>query len=319
MLNHTGERPYRCRLCPKGFTRKDVLKAHMIVHSNQNVKRRKSYCGASASMTSNCKSALNFSDSNPKKIKTFTCSLCAYSSLYKQNYQRHMLSHAGDSNLKKIKTLTCSLCAYSSRNGLSVYFVGIGLYTPIEGETTSHKCAHCTYVSAFKSNLTRHVLRVHAGVRPYVCDVCGKSFTANQHLKAHYLIHTGEYPFRCEVCQKRLRTKHSYNNHLLSQHQIQNVLTRVGISAVQIGVVTLYRCNFCTYKSNFKGNLLRHMRSHTGERPFQCGLCGKSFIVKHHLKAHFLTHKLPSIRERTNFQDKETDQCVQVLLLLLQV
>ncbi|GFT77508.1 hypothetical protein NPIL_19751 [Nephila pilipes] len=32
MLNHTGERPHKCELCSKSFMRKDALKTHMIVH-----------------------------------------------------------------------------------------------------------------------------------------------------------------------------------------------------------------------------------------------------------------------------------------------
>ncbi|GFX48491.1 hypothetical protein TNCV_583901 [Trichonephila clavipes] len=49
-------------------------------------------------------------------------------------------------------------------------------------------------------------------------------------------------------------------------------------------------CMACPYSTVFRSNLLRHMRRHTGERPFVCNVCGKTFAHSHHLKQHFITH-----------------------------
>ncbi|CAL1272653.1 unnamed protein product [Larinioides sclopetarius] len=49
-------------------------------------------------------------------------------------------------------------------------------------------------------------------------------------------------------------------------------------------------CKSCSYSTYVKSNLNRHMRTHTGERPFVCKICGKTFTHSHHFKRHHSTH-----------------------------
>ncbi|XP_067111958.1 zinc finger and BTB domain-containing protein 8B [Osmerus mordax] len=53
--------------------------------------------------------------------------------------------------------------------------------------------------------------------------------------------------------------------------------------------VKLHRCPFCPYAAKQKGILKRHVRCHTGERPFPCQLCGKRFTRQEHLRSHALS------------------------------
>uniref|UniRef100_A0A8C9P2I8 Zinc finger protein 341 n=1 Tax=Spermophilus dauricus TaxID=99837 RepID=A0A8C9P2I8_SPEDA len=52
------------------------------------------------------------------------------------------------------------------------------------------------------------------------------------------------------------------------------------------------KCSYCdkSFTKNF--DLQQHIRSHTGEKPFQCIACGRAFAQKSNVKKHMQTHKV---------------------------
>ena len=50
-----------------------------------------------------------------------------------------------------------------------------------------------------------------------------------------------------------------------------------------------FLCNFCSKFMKFKGDMRRHIRTHTGEKLFPCSICGKSFKQKAHMNFHMRT------------------------------
>nr|XP_060616229.1 zinc finger protein 347-like isoform X1 [Anolis sagrei ordinatus]XP_060616230.1 zinc finger protein 347-like isoform X1 [Anolis sagrei ordinatus] len=80
-----------------------------------------------------------------------------------------------------------------------------------------------------------------------------------------------------------------------------------------------YECSYCGKRWPCRSQLLRHLRTHTGERPHKCSDCGKSFSTSSHLSQHKRVHtgERPysckdcgkSYRRRASLVQHESETC----------
>ncbi|XP_055316125.1 zinc finger protein OZF-like [Sitodiplosis mosellana] len=134
-----------------------------------------------------------------------------------------------------------------------------------------HKCHVCNHLASKNSNLKIH-LRIHTGEKPFQCDVCSKSFAQKSILNRHKKTHDSKPQFRCSKCYKRFEEESDNIDHekLCSPQQ--------------------FECDTCGYRTINKSHLKRHMRTHTGYKPFERSICFKSFTSNAYLQQHSMSH-----------------------------
>ncbi|XP_037074987.1 zinc finger protein 135-like [Pollicipes pollicipes] len=134
--------------------------------------------------------------------------------------------------------------------------------------------------------------KAKAVYKPARCDVCSKIFYKRSNLRVHMLRHLGARPHWCQKCGKTFSDPSTYSRHVASVCGEQRHLT----------------CHVCGKAFYHQVHLKEHLRKHTGEKPYSCQECGKSYACQGSLRRHRAGQCTASRRRRRQLRLRRLSQ-----------
>ena len=158
-----------------------------------------------------------------------------------------------------------------------------------------HRCKYCERRFFYQGVYESHV-RSHSGKRQFQCNQCSKTYPYISTLRRHKKIHERELHQSAKSLFNALSEK---ENSLENEETKSNIETIYGKKMVEL-IQRLqsgddlseknYVCQVCGHTTEVHYDYLKHMESHTGERPFKCSICNKGFFARGHLNDHIIIH-----------------------------
>ncbi|CAG9533759.1 unnamed protein product [Cercopithifilaria johnstoni] len=232
--------------------------------------------------------------------------------------QQKWLSVTSSSSRKKATIVTCEYCGVVLKHPSK-----IEAHRRTHTGEKPFQCQICGSRFTQRTPMRMHVRR-HMGLTPYVCSWgCGKRFVSNALKNAHELkTHMGAKrrgpprphlkPPRCSVpiniiekndnTERIARARHTHSSEQISlnldieNRQMDEVIDEIVASnsfPMDQKIKThrkralIIRCQECGLLLKHPSKIQAHMRTHTGERPFECALCGMRFATANPLRVHF--------------------------------
>lgn len=207
------------------------------------------------------------------------CEFCGNISKSKGGHTRHLrkcqpqkFEQEMENAAKVNKVFMCENCDYSAPRRVLVitHMKSHGIF----------QCKRCKYRTDSEEGLEEHSLAEHKDRSDCkFCKLCNRYVKCNEiPLEKHMEECQGRVPFKCPECDKEFQYESSLKCHVVSHYPDKP---------------KLFSCDQCDYKSNYKANLkkhVRHIHEQKKERDIKCLECDKMFYTEENMRRHLKLH-----------------------------